>query len=514
MDKRFSYMSASKNILKVAIVSFFVYVVLFFIALLNWLVITFPLNNAEGVLFTLLTSKTGTKHFVVDLLIDSGVLRDALNGLFVVLLLALLVSVLLRKKMKCFWKPYVLSMFVCGIFLGSFFLVNLFTKIPVTEYAKTLYTAFSGPKDSPFYRDNYIFPDSVQIIFPEKKYNLIYIMLESMETNFAPITPELDSLSKVHLSFLPGGYPAANTDLTIASQTAKLCGLPLSPPLHEAMFGTVNGIKNFMGNATCFTDILAKEGYSQTYIQGSDSEFGSKKYLWTLHGNVNVHDLLYFEENGLFKKENEHFWGFDDAELYHLAKHDLNEIVKDTTKPFAFYLLTVDTHIPYGYLNSECPEKVDVIENQLPAVISCTSFEVSKFIEWIQAQPWFENTVIVVVGDHVHPYFNASEDMNRFVAAKNLLGEIDQQKKHFWVNFFINSQKEPAQVNRKFNSFDMFPTILESIGADIEGHALGFGRSLFSDEKTLLERYPKEMIDSVLKTPSSQYNYFMYGNVW
>ena len=507
-------MNASKNVLKVVLPSIFVLLVLFLFFLLIWLVETFPLNNAEGVLFTLLTSKSGTENFVIDLLAEAGIFLNAIEGWFLCVLLALLVSVLLKRKIRNFFSSYALSMFVVGLFLATIFAVNFFSMIPVSAYVKTLYTAISGPKDSPFYRDNYVFPDSVRITFPEKKYNLIYIMLESMETNFAPLTPELDSMSKVHLSFLPGGYPAANTDLTIASQTAKLCGLPLSPPLHEAMFGTVNGIKNFMGNATCFTDILAKEGYLQTYIQGSDSEFGSKKYLWTTHGNVSVHDLLHFEQNGLFKKEDEHFWGLDDAELYHLAKRDLNEMAKDTLRPFAFYLLTVDTHIPYGYLNSECPEKEDVIENQLPAVISCTSFEVAKFIEWIQSQSWFENTVVVVVGDHIHPYFNVSEDMNRFVAAKNLLGEIDGQKQHFWVNFFINSQKNTTERNRKFNSFDMFPTILESIGADIEGHALGFGRSLFSKEKTLLEQYPKEVIDSVLKTPSSQYNYFMYGDVW
>ena len=45
-----------------------------------------------------------------------------------------------------------------------------------------------------------------------------------------------------------------------------------------------------------------------------------------------------------------------------------------------------------------------------------------------------------------------------------------------------NNKKRSA-----FTTFDMFPTILPSIGFDIKGEQLGLGVNLFSDRKTLAE---------------------------
>jgi phosphoglycerol transferase len=517
--------------LKISVLSF---ISLFCIALyflIKWATKTFPIDNIDATLFTLLTSKAGTGNFVLDMWTQSGLLFNIVKYFGLLLGFELLLMIAAHKRQKsftCGLGKFHFSFFAttsraplflqiskaASIVLTLFVIFTFFIAIPAVDYAKAFYTAFKEPVDSSFYRDYYVYPDSVKITFPKEKKNLIVIMMESMETNFAPFTPEINSLTKQNLSFFPGGEAAANTDLTIASQTAKLCGIPLNPPLREAMFGTVSGIKNFLNHATCLTNIFAEAGYAQVYIQGSNSEFGSKKYLWTQHGNVAVHDLNYFEKEGLFKKEDEHFWGFDDAELYRLAKKDLEKLSVDSAKPFAFYLMTVDMHIPFGYLNPSCPQKAAHEELQYPAVVSCASTQLANFLNWIKREPWSKNTVIAVVGDHVHPYFNKSKDMNRFHIDRNLLGSIDEEKNHYWINFFINAPIKPKMANRKFNSFDMFPTFLEATGANIDGHALGFGRSLFSERKTLLEMLPKERIDSVLRERSVQYDYFMYGNLF
>ena len=57
----------------------------------------------------------------------------------------------------------------------------------------------------------------------------------------------------------------------------------------------------------------------------------------------------------------------------------------------------------------------------------------------------------------------------------------------------------------------MYPTVLEAMGVQIEGQALGLGVSLFSDKPTLLETYSKRTLDSLLLQKSHQYNYFLYG---
>ena len=60
-------------------------------------------------------------------------------------------------------------------------------------------------------------------------------------------------------------------------------------------------------------------------------------------------------------------------------------------------------------------------------------------------------------------------------------------------NLFLNAPR-PKTTNRKFSQVDLFPTILEALGANIKGHRLGIGVSVFSDKKTLSEEYKRETL--------------------
>ena len=52
----------------------------------------------------------------------------------------------------------------------------------------------------------------------------------------------------------------------------------------------------------------------------------------------------------------------------------------------------------------------------------------------------------------------------------------------------------------------MFPSILASLGVQIEGNRLGLGTNLFSDESTLLEIYEPKYVFDELKKKSHWYN--------
>lgn len=62
-------------------------------------------------------------------------------------------------------------------------------------------------------------------------------------------------------------------------------------------------------------------------------------------------------------------------------------------------------------------------------------------------------------------------------------------------NVIINSAVEADSTkNRKFVTMDFYPTILASLGVEIEGNRLGLGTNLFSKEKTLAEKYGYEKL--------------------
>ena len=74
-------------------------------------------------------------------------------------------------------------------------------------------------------------------------------------------------------------------------------------------------------------------------------------------------------------------------------------------------------------------------------------------------------------------------------------------------NVFINTEVEPvSEINRKFTTLDMFPTVLASLGAEIGGERLGLGTNLFSDMPTLAERYGYEELFAELNKKSRFYD--------
>ena len=81
------------------------------------------------------------------------------------------------------------------------------------------------------------------------------------------------------------------------------------------------------------------------------------------------------------------------------------------------------------------------------------------------------------------------------------------------LNIFINSPVGADRTKgRIFTPFDIYPTIVESLGAKISGHRLGLGTSLFSDIPTLTEgKISIEDMDTEVRKSSKLYDWLLYG---
>ena len=80
-------------------------------------------------------------------------------------------------------------------------------------------------------------------------------------------------------------------------------------------------------------------------------------------------------------------------------------------------------------------------------------------------------------------------------------------------NAIINPAiEETNSKNRVFTTMDMFPTILASIGVQIEGEKLGLGTNLYSGVPTLAETIGIQELDTELKKNSSFYNKKILGD--
>ena len=367
-----------------------------------------------------------------------------------------------------------------------------------------LYTYIKNQSErTEIFDQEYIASNKVKITFPEQKRNLIYIFLESMETTVASresgggwnysIIPELEQLAKENINFsntekLGGGVQLPGTGWTVAAMVAQTSGIPLKMDITANSY---TGYSSFLPGVYSLGDILKEEGYNLKLMVGSDSGFGGRKDYFTVHGNYEIFDLNTAIEEGKMRKEDEVWWGYDDDDLFKWAKDEILEMA-EKDEPFNFIMLTADTHFMDGYLSENVGNEFDT---QYENVFAYSSKSVYGFIEWIKQQEFYDNTTVVVGGDHIGMQTEFYEE------------RLEEGYTRTIYNTFINSViPEENSKNRQFSTLDIFPTVLASIGAEIEGERLGLGTNLFSGEKTLIERFGFEYVNSELSKKSNYYN--------
>jgi len=352
------------------------------------------------------------------------------------------------------------------------------------------------------YEDEYVDPKTVHIMAPEQKKNLLYIYLESMETAYASqnvggnqeqnLIPYLTQLAQENISFsntetLGGFRPLTGITWTMGALFATGAGVPYAFPVER---NSMSKYENFASGITALGDILEKEGYNQVFLCGSDAEFGGREYFFQQHGNFAMHDLFTAREEGYIPEDYKVWWGYEDEYLYKIAKDQLTKL-SSQEEPFNLTMLTVDTHFPDGYTCNLCSSEYDSVAAN---VVACADHQLQQFLEWCKTQPFYEDTLIVVVGDH--PRMDTK------------LVEGIEYKDRTMYNCFLNSgfDKETLNTtNRDWSAVDMFPTVLAGLGFRIKDNHLGLGVNMFSEEKTLIEEMGYEALEAELQKQSNYY---------
>lgn len=450
-----------------------------------WMFRTWINLNMNELMFHLQSSVEGT---------DMGIIKSYIFSclIFSIVVTGILVVIYLIGKKK--------RRLILGISLGSMICVAAVTigymweRLGITAYAKNQTTSSS------FIEDNYVDPSSVTLTFPEKKRNLIYIFLESMENTYSSeeyggafpenVIEELTEISNENENFsgdhetLNGGVPLTGATWTVAAMFGQTSGLPLKIPIESNSMDTQ---KEFFPGLTTLGDILEEEGYRQTLLIGSEGEFGGRKLYFNQHGNYTVKDYNYCAENGLIPEGYRVFWGFEDKKLFEIAKKTLTEEAA-SGEPFNFTMLTVDTHFEDGSPCGDCPDTFG--DNQYANVMACSSKRVKDLVDWIKQQDFYENTTIVISGDHLTMDSDFCDDVP------------DTYERKVYTTY-INAPVQPENNNyREYSTFDQFPTTLAALGVDIEGNRLGLGTNLFSNEITLLEKYDTDVVNAELEKQS------------
>ena len=467
----------------------------------NWVLDTWGLLSIDEIIFHLKVPLDGT---------NSDVVLDGINACVPLAVLVLFLSIFLiiglrNKHGKCMIALFLVAVIACGSAGRAAY--EVYDELDVKEYL------VSQKKESHFIEQNYVDPRTTKITFPEQKRNLIYIYLESMESTFASkgdgggldfnCILELTTLAEENTNFsdsdkLGGGYPAYGGTWTMAGIFSQTSGIPIkNSEQTDDVNATLAEQSSFSSQARNLEDILADEGYNQCFMIGSDATFGGRRAYFESHGKgqTEICDYNTAKENGQIPEDYYVWWGYEDQKLFANAQEKLTEL-SSKDEPFNFTMLTVDTHFEDGYVCEQCQNEFG--DNQYANVMACSSRQVDAFVKWIQQQPFYENTTIVISGDHL-------------TMDSDFCNDVSEDYERSVYNVFINLPEGldtsfEKTHSREFATLDMFPTTLAAMGVTIEVDRLALGVNLFSDEQTLTEQYGRKGLDKELMKKSKFYD--------
>lgn len=483
-------------------VRYIVSAILMFISILIvisvfWANSVFSVTTLAPIIFLIKAPVTGA---------DNGLFTDwtmwcllpAIISTFLLMITILNFHRIFKNKKKVLVAKKIINQLFCAMMIVCLILAISFASIKYDVYG--YFNSIIQATD--LYEKYYMNPSEVDIVFPQEKQNIIHMYLESMESTYASkqnggamiesCMPELETLALDNINFsasqkIGGSYSVVGSEWTIAAMVNQNAGIPLSLPIDGNSY---NGNTRFLPGSYTLGEVLQKHGYTNEIMLGSDAAFAGTKNFYSQHGNYNIVDYNEIKKQKRIPDDYCQYWGIEDKKILEFAKEDILKLAS-TNKPFNMEIVTIDPHAPVGCVCAQCPT---TYSSDYANVIACQSKQVFDFVEWVKQQSFYQNTTIIITGDHTS-------------MSTTFFENLPKEYLRTPYNVIVNSKNiANKNKNRIFSSVDWYPTILASVGATIKGDRLGLGTNLFSDKKTLLEELGFDMVNTEVQKTSIFYN--------
>ncbi len=337
---------------------------------------------------------------------------------------------------------------------------------------------------SDFYEKNYHQPKLKDFAVNASSKNVVILFLESIETGYGDGL--LKNLSSLNRS-MGKHYQIYGSNWTTAGMVTALCGVPLDV---DVAYNQYDNRYEFLPNLICLPDILKYLKYDNYFIYGGSSQFGGVDAFLRRHGFAKdkIFDFDYFHRQ--YGKIFGNTWGYPDSLFFDLLKQKLLKLQKNKNR---FFILseTVNTHYPYGYLEEKCLPKY----HDWRDVVMCSDTQVADFVNWFYQHDLDEDTILLIVSDHLSMDDEITEMLTSQKAERNLLNVLIANKK---------------TKQRRFSSLDIMPTVIEAADISSKSSKLGLGVSLFdASQQTLIEKYGLDKLNEQLQKNSDVYESFL-----
>ncbi|WP_264510084.1 LTA synthase family protein [Flavobacterium sp. N1719] len=309
---------------------------------------------------------------------------------------------------------------------------------------------------------------------PKTKPNVVIFILESFGKEYISsfnkdeqikgykgYAPFVDSLAQHSLIFTKA---YANGYKSIHGMSSVLSGIPSFKDAFTSSPYPKQKIESLVS-------VLKSEGYDTSFFHGAPN--GSMGFLG--FSNILGIDHYYGKNEYNNDQDFDGYWGIWDEPFFQY----FNKTISAKKQPFMATLFSVSSHEPY-IVPDQYKGKFPKGTNPMHQCVGYTDFALKQFFKAASKEPWFNNTIFVLVADHDNliyydKYYN-------------------DQYAHTVPILFYSPKFNYKGVNNEWaQQIDIYPTILDMMG--YEKPFRSWGRSLISDTKVppFVMRYSSDL---------------------
>ncbi|WP_044870473.1 LTA synthase family protein [Pseudomonas sp. LFM046] len=287
--------------------------------------------------------------------------------------------------------------------------------------------------------------------------NVVVILMESFAGRYVGalgnpdgITPNFDKLAKEGLLF---DRYFSNGTHTHQGMFATMACFP-NLPSFEYLMRTPEGSHKFSG----LPQLLSARDYDDLYVYNGNFQWDNQSGFFSNQGMTRFIGREDFV-NPVFMDKT---WGVSDQDMFDRGAAELAKQPAD--KPFYALLQTLSNHTPYALPANLPVERVTGhggLDEHLTAM-RYADWALGQFFEKARKEPYFKDTLFVLVGDHGFGSDKQLTEMDlfRFNVPMLLIGPGVQEK------FGTRNHTVGTQV-------DIVPTIMGRLGGDVRHQCWG-----------------------------------------
>jgi lipoteichoic acid synthase len=307
--------------------------------------------------------------------------------------------------------------------------------------------------------------------------NVIYISLESLQSfiidykiNDQEVTPFLNSLTRNGEAFYFNNF-FHQTGQGKTSDAEFMMENSLYPMSQGAVF--VNKGQN---TYQAMPGILKGQNYTSAVFHGNYKTFWNRNEIYKSFGYDYFFDAEYYD----MSEENTKYYGMKDIPFFEQSM----PLITSLKQPFYSKFIMLSNHFPFGMDEGDTDFPAgnfgdDKVVNDYFQSANYMDRALEKFFNDLKASGLYDNTVIVMYGDHYGISENHNEAMSNVIGKEVNAFEYAQLQR---VPLFIHVPGVNGEVVQSYGGqVDVMPTVLHLLGIDTKDY-MQLGTDLLSPQ--------------------------------